>query len=72
MIDVDLGGQGDEKKRAEMEQRMAQIAKEREQARIENKTVAQNDKDPEEDFKNIDVKFQQTLQGIHVDLSKWQ
>jgi hypothetical protein len=37
LFDVDLGGHGDDKKRQEMEQRMAQIAKERELAKIETK-----------------------------------
>ena len=72
LFDVDLGGQGDEKRRLEMEQRMAQIAKEREMARKEVKQEANKDKDPDEDFKNIDQKFQQALLSIQVDISKWQ
>jgi hypothetical protein len=36
---------------------MAQIAREREMAKREVKQEAEKDKDPEEDFKKIDMKY---------------
>ena len=44
-----------------MEQRMAQIAREREMAKMEFKQEAQKDKDPYKDFKKIDMKYQQKI-----------
>ena len=55
-----------------MEQRMAQIAREREMAKMEFKQEAQKYKDPEEDFKKIDMKYQQTHQAIQYKVSKCQ
>lgn len=57
LFDVEMGGQGDDKKRQEMEQRMAQLAKEREMSRKEVKHEIDKDKDPDEDFKKIDQKY---------------